>query len=71
MEEKIPELQKVNSVMSAIKENGPNPQQNNKRVHPVTGYADSENMWQKLASLEKDNIPAKNKYPNKRSQFVI
>ena len=42
-----------------------------KRIHPVTGYADTENMWQKLASLEKDTIPTKNKFPNKRSQYMI
>lgn len=42
----------------------------NKRIHPVTGYSDFENMWQKIGNLEKD-LPHTNKYPNKRSQFII
>ena len=43
----------------------------NKRIHPVTGYSDSENMWQKLVSLERDNVPNVSKYPNNKSAFTI
>ena len=45
--------------------------QNNKRIHPVTGYGDSENMWQKLASMERDNVPNLSKYPNNKSAFIV
>ena len=35
---------------------------NRGRVHSVPGYNDSENMWYKIISLEKDSVPNPNKY---------
>ena len=54
-------------MMSIIEENDKKTGQNNKRIHTVTGYSDTENMWQKLANLEKDPVPNMDKYPNKKS----
>ena len=42
-----------------------------KRIHPVTGYSDTENMWQKLACIERDNVPNVSKYPNNKSAYTI
>ena len=58
-------------MMSIIEENDKKAATNNKRIHPVTGYSDTENMWQKLANIEKDVVPSMNKYPNKKSQFIV
>ena len=41
------------------------------RVHPVAGYSDGENMWHKLANLEKDKETNVNKYPNNKSLYTI
>ena len=58
-------------MMSIIEENDKKTASNNKRIHPVTGYSDTENMWQKLANIEKDVVQSMNKYPNKKSQFIV
>ena len=42
----------------------------NSRIHPVTGYSDTENMWEKVWNLEKHEMPP-NKFPNCRSEFNI
>ena len=34
------------------------------RIHPVPGYQDSENMWQKLVNMEKDTISNVSRFPN-------
>ena len=42
------------------------------RIHPVDGYSNSENMWEKIWNLEKQTeqqVP--NKYPNYRSEFIV
>ena len=36
----------------------------------MAGYPDSENMWTKIGTMEKE-IPNTNKYPNNRSQYTI
>ena len=54
-------------MMSIIEENGKNTGQHKSRIHSVTGYSDTENMWQKLANLERDPMPNMEKYPNKKS----
>lgn len=41
------------------------------RIHPVSGYSDTENMWQRLANLEKDTISNATRYPNKKSKYVL
>ena len=65
-------------MMSIIEESQTKPQtkdktkgDNNKRIHSVTGYSDSENMWQRLGNLERDNAQNTNKYPNNKSTFII
>jgi hypothetical protein len=40
------------------------------RIHPVPGYPDSENMWEKLWNLEKPDALV-TKYPNSRSEFLF
>lgn len=40
------------------------------RVHPVSGYSDSNNMWVRLCNIEKSE-PNTNKYVNHRSPVVI
>jgi hypothetical protein len=40
------------------------------RVHPVTGYSDTENMWVKLCNVEK-NQPVENKHQNGNSLVTI
>ncbi len=40
------------------------------RIHPVEGYSNSENMWEKLWNLEKAEAPP-NKYPNQRSEYLV
>ncbi len=40
------------------------------RIHPVPGYPDSENMWEKVWSLEKGDT-YQTKYPNHRSEFLF
>ena len=42
----------------------------NQRIHPVDGYSNTENMWEKLWNLDKPEQPP-NKYPNFRSEFII
>lgn len=42
---------------------------NNSRIHPVTGYPDNENMWEKVWSLEKTEYVTR--YPNYRSEFLF
>ena len=44
---------------------------NRSRIHPVPGYSDSENMWQRLANIEKEAIPNPNKHPNNKSLYTI
>jgi hypothetical protein len=39
-------------------------------VHPVEGYSNTENMWEKLWNMEKSEA-APNKYSNFRSEFNI
>ena len=40
------------------------------RVHPVEGYTDKENMWEKLWNLDRADPPP-NKYPNNRSKYFL
>ena len=40
------------------------------RIHPVPGYSDTENMWEKVWSLEKSDVYT-TKYPNHRSEFLF
>ena len=40
------------------------------RIHPVPGYPDTENMWEKVWSLEKGDT-YQTKYPNHRSEFLF
>lgn len=42
----------------------------NSRVHPVPGYPDHVNMWEKILCLEKDE-KVNTKYANSRSMFTI
>ena len=44
---------------------------NRERIHPVPGYKDSENMWHRLANIEKEPIPNPNKHANKKSVYTI
>ena len=41
------------------------------RIHPVAGYPDTENMWEKVWSLEKSQDSYTTKYPNHRSEFLF
>ena len=43
---------------------------NMSRVHPVTGYSDTENMWVKLCNVEK-NVQVENRYQNDKSLTTI
>lgn len=36
-----------------------------KRIHPVNGYSDHENMWSKIANIDSPNFLNTNKYSNK------
>jgi hypothetical protein len=38
------------------------------RIHPVEGYPDNENMWEKIWNLDRVEAPF-TKYPNCRSEF--
>ena len=40
------------------------------RVHPVTGYLDTENMWVKLCNVEKTEIN-KNQFQNDKSAVTL
>ncbi len=40
------------------------------RIHPVPGYSDNENMWEKLWNLEKPDALT-TKFPNNRSEFLF
>ena len=40
------------------------------RIHPVPGYSDSENMWERVWNLEKPDTLT-TKYPNHRSEFLF
>ena len=42
----------------------------NSRIHPVIGYPDNENMWEKVWQLEKGDTYT-TKYPNHRSEFLF
>ena len=44
---------------------------NRGRIHPVQGYSDQENMWTKLANIEKDSLSTATRYPNSKSQFIV
>ena len=41
-----------------------------KRIHPVNGYSDQENMWQKIANIDSASFTNTNKYQNKRSMVL-
>ena len=41
------------------------------RVHPVSGYSDSENMWQRLTNLEKETISNITRFPNNKSKYIL
>ena len=41
------------------------------RLHPVAGYSDSENMWQRLTNLEKETISNVTRYPNNKSKYIL
>lgn len=40
------------------------------RIHPVEGYSNTENMWEKIWNLEKAEAPP-SKLQNFRSEFII
>lgn len=44
-----------------------------RRIHPVPGYLDSENMWEKLLNLEKMAVcpPQPLRYCNNKNRFNI
>lgn len=44
-----------------------------KRIHPVPGYSNTENMWEKLLNLEKVPVcpPCPLKYQNHKDRFNI
>lgn len=44
-----------------------------KRIHPVEGYPDNQNMWEKLLNVEKTSNcpPTMHKHTNNRHQFLI
>lgn len=41
-----------------------------KRIHPVNGYSDHENMWHKIGNIDSPNFINTNKHANKRSMFL-
>lgn len=41
-----------------------------KRIHPVNGYSDHENMWQKIANIDSPSFTNTNKHQNKRSMLL-
>ena len=41
-----------------------------KRIHPVNGYNDAENMWHKIANIDSPSFSNSNKFQNKRSMFL-
>lgn len=43
---------------------------NNPRIHPVDGYPDTDNMWEKVWNLEKTDTPVM-KHVNHRSEFLF
>ena len=45
--------------------------QSRSRCHPVPGYTDYENMWHRLANLEKDIQPTATKHPNNKSVYML
>ena len=68
--EHSPSNVQMGSPLKVIKEKTGRANIDKKRIHPVTGYTDSENMWMKIGNLEKD-LNNTNKYPNKRSQYIV
>mmetsp|Transcript_38031 Transcript_38031/g.49939 ORF Transcript_38031/g.49939 Transcript_38031/m.49939 type:complete len:108 (+) Transcript_38031:1645-1968(+) len=44
---------------------------NHNRVYPVPSYPDSQNMWHRLANVEKDPFSNPNKYQNKKSLVLL
>jgi hypothetical protein len=43
---------------------------NNSRIHPIPGYSNTENLWEKINNLEKAEMPP-NKHSNHLSEFLI
>jgi hypothetical protein len=41
-----------------------------KRIHPVNGYSDHENMWHKIANIDSPSFTNTNKHQNKRSMLL-
>ena len=41
------------------------------RIYPVPGYNDSQNMWHRLGSIEKDPIHTTSRFPNKKSLYLL
>jgi hypothetical protein len=42
----------------------------NSRIHPMPGYSNTENLWEKITNLERTEMPP-NKHSNHFSEFVI
>lgn len=42
----------------------------NSRIHPVPGYSNTENMWEKIWNLDKPDL-ATNRYPNHLSEYFL
>jgi hypothetical protein len=41
------------------------------RIHPVEGYPDNENMWERLWNLEKADAMPSLKHLNHRTEFLF
>lgn len=48
-----PSLDNLNPANGMPPKSGEEQNKNNSRIHPVEGYSDTENMWEKLWNLEK------------------
>ena len=46
------------------------PEFSKSRVHPVIGYTDKENLWEKIWNMERTDAPP-SKYTNNRSSFYL
>ena len=81
MPEKDEAAAKHEEKAAAIKEEEDDPEKkaeellrkNARRIHPVRGYSDTENMWEKLLNLEKTAVcpPHPPQYQNNKHRFSI
>lgn len=59
--------QRQNEPLAVVSEEQPT----EKRIHPVEGYPDNENMWAKLCNLDKSTNEPQQKFVNGRSCVQI